>query len=183
MAFSNVKKIVNETAASPAEFRESMRLLSGGVSVLTVGRGDNITGMTVTSVSALSLDPPSLIVSINRQASSWPLLQREGSFGVNFLSAEQQVVAERFAGKGGLKGAERFAGTPWITLQTGAPILSEALAGLDCEIEEIIERHSHGIVIGRILSIHRSRMIDGLSYWQGTYYALHDSLRAISEPK
>ncbi len=66
--------------------------------------------MTVTSVSSLSVDPPSLIVSINREASSWPLVKRYGFFGVNILTSDQIDIAERFTGKGGLKGADRFAG-------------------------------------------------------------------------
>jgi Flavin reductase like domain len=93
-----------------ADFRAAMRQLAGGVSVITAGQGDEITGMTVTSVSSLSADPPSLIVSVNRASSSWPLLQRHPFFGVNILSADQIDVAERFAGKDGLKGADRFAG-------------------------------------------------------------------------
>ncbi len=61
--------------------------LTGGVSVITVGRGRDITGMTVTSVSSLSVDPPSLIVSVNRSSSSWPLLEQYGFFGVNILTS------------------------------------------------------------------------------------------------
>jgi flavin reductase (DIM6/NTAB) family NADH-FMN oxidoreductase RutF len=104
-----------------------MRVLAGGVSVITVGRGKDITGMTVTSVSSLSVDPPTLIVSVNRESSSWPLLQRYGAFGVNILSADQLDVAERFSGKGGLKGADRFVGAQWVTRATGVPLLAGAL--------------------------------------------------------
>ena len=78
-----------------------MRRLTGGVSVITAGRGKDITGMTVTSVSSLSVDPPALIVSVNRAASSWPLLRRYGVFGVNILTADQLDIAERFSGKDG----------------------------------------------------------------------------------
>ena len=84
--------------------------------------------MTVTSVSSLSVDPPTLIVCINRESSSWPLVKRHGFFGVNILNADQLDVAERFTGKGGLKGAERFAGAEWITLASGVPLLVGALA-------------------------------------------------------
>ena len=61
----------------------------------------------------MSVDPPTLIVSINREASSWPILKRQGFFGVNILAAHQLEIAERFTGKGGLKGADRFAGAQW----------------------------------------------------------------------
>src|ERR1700743_3932033 len=98
---------------SSDDFRGAMRHLARGVSVIPAGRGNEITGMTVTSVSSLSVDPPTLIVSINREASSWPILKRQGFFGVNILAAHQLEIAERFTGKGGLTGADRFAGALW----------------------------------------------------------------------
>jgi flavin reductase (DIM6/NTAB) family NADH-FMN oxidoreductase RutF len=158
-----------KAVVAPDTFRESLRLLSGGVSVITTGRGADISGMTVTSVSPLSLDPPTLTVFVNRQASSWPILLREKSFGVNFLSADQQRIAEDFSGKGGRKGAERFANAPWQTLETGAPILKGTLASIDCDVEEILERHSHGIVIGRVRAVTTQAQPGALVYWQGRY--------------
>src|ERR1700712_1320658 len=111
---------------SQDDFRGAMRQLTGGVSVITAGRGKEISGMTVTSVASLSVDPPALIVSVNRGASSWPLLQRYGFFGVNILTSDQIEIAERFAGKNGLKGTERFAGAEWTTRASGVPLLSGA---------------------------------------------------------
>lgn len=154
------------------DFRGAMRSLAGGVSVITVGRGRDITGMTVTSVSSLSVDPPTLIVSINRASSSWPLLKRYGAFGVNILSADQIDVAERFAGKGGVKGGDRFLGAKWTTRVSGTPLLVGALSALDCDVEDIIERHSHAIVIGRVLDIETSGRTAALAYWQGRYVAI-----------
>ncbi len=128
--------------------------------------------MTVTSVSSLSVDPPALIVSINREASSWPLLQRYGFFGVNILTSDQLDIAERFTGKGGLKGADRFAGADWTTRVSGVPLLAGALAAIDCEVEDIVERHSHAIVIGRVLDVTVSARTAALAYWQGQYVAI-----------
>src|ERR1700721_3168020 len=145
---SAVRNISIDREVSPVDFRGAMRHLAGGVSVITVGRGKDITGMTVTSVSSLSMDPPSLVVSINRASSSWPLLKRHGFFVVNILTADQLDVAERFTGKGGLKGAQRFPGAEWTTGASGVPLLVGALAAIDCEAEDIIERHSHAAVIG-----------------------------------
>ena len=160
------------TDVSSAEFRGAMRHLTGGVSVITAGRGRDITGMTVTSVTSLSVEPPTLLVSINRDASSFPLIKRHGAFGVNILNADQLDIAERFAGKGGLKGAERFAGSDWVTAVSGVPLLRDALASLDCEVEEIIERLSHGIVIGRVRDIKSSTRNAALAYWHGQYVAV-----------
>src|SRR5436853_7091008 len=109
------RDLMTEIPVSSAAFRGAMRHLTGGVSVITVGRGRDITGMTVTSVSSLSVEPPSLIVGINRSSSSWPLLKSCGFFGVNILNADQLGIAEQFTGKDGLKGAERFAGAEWTT--------------------------------------------------------------------
>ena len=162
----------NSQAAFQDDFRGAMRQLTGGVSVITAGRGKDISGMTVTSVSSLSVDPPALIVSINRGASSWPLLQRYGFFGVNILTSDQVDIAERFAGKDGLKGADRFAGAEWTTRTSGVPLLVGALAAIDCEVEEIVERHSHAILIGRVLDLQRSTRTAALAYWQGQYVAI-----------
>ncbi len=154
------------------DFRGAMRDLAGGVSVVTVGRGDEISGMTVTSVSSLSVEPATLIVSINRNASSWPLLKKHGVFGVNVLNVDHQGIAERFSGVGGLSGAERFAGAEWINLVSGVPLLSGALAAFDCAVDDVIERHSHAIVIGRVLDLRVASGSPALVYWQRQYVEL-----------
>lgn len=169
---SLVRDIAIDREVSSADFRNAMRRLTGGVSVITAGRGRDISGMTVTSVSSLSAEPPALIVSVNRSASSWPLIQRHGFFGVNILNADQFEIAERFTGKGGLIGAERFAGAEWFTRASGVPLLSGALAAIECEVEETIERHSHAIVIGRVLDVAFSARNAALAYWQGQYLAI-----------
>jgi flavin reductase (DIM6/NTAB) family NADH-FMN oxidoreductase RutF len=169
---SLVRSVSIEAEVTSSDFRNAMRQLTGGVSVITAGRGRDVSGMTVTSVSSLSVDPPALIVSINREASSWPLVKRYGFFGVNILTSDQIDVAERFTGKGGLKGADRFAGARWTTRASGVPLLVGALAAIDCEVEDIVERHSHAIVIGRVLDVAVSARTAGLAYWQGRYVAI-----------
>jgi flavin reductase (DIM6/NTAB) family NADH-FMN oxidoreductase RutF len=176
---SAVRNISIDREVSAGEFRRAMRHLAGGVSVITAGRANDITGMTVTSVSSLSVDPPTLIVSINRDSSSWPLIKRLGFFGVNILTADQLDVAERFTGKGGLKGADRFAGAEWFTGASGVPLLAGALAAIDCEVEDIVERHSHAIVIGRVLDVQSSTRTAALAYWQGQYVAIDQNEDAI----
>jgi flavin reductase (DIM6/NTAB) family NADH-FMN oxidoreductase RutF len=150
--------VVRDVASD--DFRGAMRHLTGGVSVITVGRGTEITGMTVTSVSSLSVDPPTLIVSVNREASSWPVLKRHGFFGINILAADQLDIAERFTG------------AQWTTRRSGVPLLVGALAAIDCAVEEAIERHSHAIIIGRVLDMQASGHTAALAYWQGRYVAV-----------
>ncbi len=84
------------------------------------------------------------------------MLKRHGFFGINILAADQLDIAERFSGKGGLKGAERFTGAQWTTRRSGVPLLVGALAAIDCAVEEAIERHSHAIIIGRVLDMQAS---------------------------
>jgi len=176
---SAVRTIKIDREISSGDFRSAMRHLAGGVSVITVGRAKDITGMTVTSVSSLSVEPPTLIVSINRESSSWPLLKRYGFFGVNILTADQLDIAERFTGKDGLKGADRFAGAEWVTRASGVPLLVDALAAIDCEVEHVVERHSHAIVIGRVLDMQISSRTAALAYWQGQYVAIDQNEDAI----
>jgi len=176
---SAVRTIKIDREISSGDFRSAMRHLAGGVSVITVGRAKDITGMTVTSVSSLSVEPPTLIVSINRESSSWPLLKRYGFFGVNILTADQLDIAERFTGKDGLKGADRFAGAEWVTRASGVPLLVDALAAIDCEVEHIVERYSHAIVIGRVLDMQISSRTAALAYWQGQYVAIDQNEDAI----
>ena len=176
---SVVRAVSIETEVTAGDFRNAMRQLSGGVSVITAGKGKDISGMTVTSVSSLSVDPPSLIVSLNRESSSWPLVKRYGFFGVNILTSDQVEIAERFTGKGGLKGADRFVGAQWSTRASGVPLLADALAAIDCEVEDIVERHSHAIVIGRVLDVAVSARTAALAYWQGRYVAIDQDEDAV----
>lgn len=155
-----------------ASFRSALRHLAGGVSVITTGHGEDRTGLTATSVSSLSAEPPTLMFGLNLNSSSFPVLARHRSFAVNFLNAAQKQIADRFAGRGGEKGATRYASAEWSTGTTGAPLLDGALAALDCEVEELIERHSHAIVIGRVREIRIGSENAALLYWRGDYERL-----------
>ncbi|MDI4234035.1 flavin reductase family protein [Bradyrhizobium sp. Arg237L] len=167
--------LVDENDEVERQFRTVMRRLAGGVSIVTAGRDCDITGMTVTSLTSLSAAPPRLLVSINRQASSFSLIERDRLFGVNILGADQQVLAARFSNRR-LNGGQRFEGTPWFAGSSGVPLLAKALATVECEAEEIIERYSHGIIIGRLLSMELSHRLSGLIYWNGQYVQIdHDA--------
>jgi flavin reductase (DIM6/NTAB) family NADH-FMN oxidoreductase RutF len=151
-------------------FRAAMRELAGGVSVVTVGRGRDITGFTATSVSSLCAHPPRLLVCVDRSSASWLALQRYPYFGVNLLRDQERALANRFAGRDGLEGAARYAGTQWTTMLTGTPILENSLAALDCAVEEMLPRYDHSIIIGRVRAIAVSPGSFPLVYWQGDYH-------------
>lgn len=176
MSLAKTSSAANASAQAPLsivqfdgteQLKQAMRHVAATVSVITAGTDDR-TGATVTSATALSVDPPTMIVNINRTSSSWPVIARHGHFCVNILSDDQQDIADRFAGKGGLKGPARYEGAAWATLASGAPVLSEALSAIDCEVEHIIEYHTHAIIIGRVLAITQK---DGapLLYHNGGY--------------
>ena len=157
---------------SISAFRGAMRHLAGGVSVITAGQGAHRTGLTATSFSALSAEPPRVIVCVNRASSSFDTITRDQQFGANILAAHQSEIATRFSGRGGIKGEDRYAGAEWHRLETGVAVLANALAAFDCAVEEIIERHSHAILIGRVRAIHSPGGASALLYWRGEYEQL-----------
>jgi flavin reductase (DIM6/NTAB) family NADH-FMN oxidoreductase RutF len=153
----------------PDLFRSAMRNLAGGVSIITAGRGDARCGLTATSVTSLSLEPPSLLVCIRRASPTLAAIAAHRAFGVNVLSADQRPLAERFAGQTGISGAARFRGGDWLTLETGSPLLANALAAVDCTLERLVEWSSHAIVIGRVRAIQVGAGTSPLVYWRGGY--------------
>lgn len=157
--------------ADAGNLKEALRTLGGGVSIITAGEGNERSGATVTSATALSVDPPRMLISLNKTSSTWPVVERYGHFAVNIIGAEHQSLANRFAGIGGIKGAERYQGAEWTRLASGAPVLEDAVAALDCEVEEAIERHSHVIVIGKVLAI-RLGHGHSLLYQNGKYHSV-----------
>jgi flavin reductase (DIM6/NTAB) family NADH-FMN oxidoreductase RutF len=156
-------------------FRVAMRNLAGGVSVVTAGRGEARTGLTATSVTSLSVDPPSLLVCIKRTSPTLATIAAELAFGVSVLSDSHTGLAERFSGRGGVLGAARYSGASWLTLATGAPLLADALAAIDCTLDGFIDWHSHVVVIGRVCAIRLGCGNRPLVYWRGNY----DQMSAI----
>ena len=132
---------------------DAMRQLAGGVCVITAGRAPNRTGYTGTAVFSLSIDPERIVISVSRGSSSFPAIRDAGAFGVNILSGDQQSIADRFAGRGGIAGEARYHGAEWFETANGVSLLQGALAHVECRVEEIIERHSHAIIIGQPLLI------------------------------
>jgi flavin reductase (DIM6/NTAB) family NADH-FMN oxidoreductase RutF len=143
----------------PAEilaFKDAMRQMASGVSVITAGLGEERTGLTVVSAVSLSMTPSTMVVCVNRSASAWPVIHRRRHFYVNALCAHHQSVADRFAGGDGVKGAARYEGAHWSALATGALALDDCVASVDCEVEEFVERHSHTITRFASMAVHLS---------------------------
>ncbi len=165
------------TTPPPAEinakdFRDAMRAFVGTCSVITVGDGDEASGLVVTSAISLSAEPALLLACVNRSSSSHPLLEKYRRFGWSSLGAGHQAVAERFSGFGGVKGAARYDGAEWETAVTGARLLSGAPTAFDCTLEEMIHRATHSIQIGRVQAIRATPGQGALIYWNGSYRSL-----------
>jgi len=165
---------LSSALAFSQQFRRACGSFATGVAVLTTRGSDGTPhGITVNSFSSLSLDPPTMLVCVNRNASAWPVIQRERHYCVNILDSRHQHVADRFAGRGGVKGGARYEGAQWRQFVTGAWGLEDALAVVDCAVEEIIERHSHGIMIGAVKWVHLGGGGEALIYGHGGYSALN----------
>lgn len=108
-----------------------------------------------------------MLVCVNRNASAWPIIQCERHYCLSILDARHQEIADRFAGRGGVTGSARYEGARWRQFATGASGLRDALVVIDCAVEEIIERHSHGIIIGAVQSVHLGGGADALVYGHG----------------
>ena len=180
-AMTPISTLSPEVANAPTEaFRQAMRTLAGAVSVITTGQGEERTGFTATSVTSLSVVPPTLLVCLNRDSSSRPRLETHRGFSVNVLAHDQSHVAERFAGRGGAKGVARYEGALWQVQPSGALGLCGALAVIDCDLEEAIERHTHTILIGRARAITTRADAEPLLYWHGAYRLISSLDRVLT---
>ncbi len=155
--------------ASESTFRDAMRQLARGVSIVTFGAGADRAGFTARLVTSLSSDPPSLIACIPLGSPSLNALWRSSAFAVNLLAVDQQEYAERFAGRSGLQGSERYQGGPWRPLPSGVLCLANSIAAFDCRIGDRIERHTHAILIGRVGHVFMGSGSGALVYWRGGY--------------
>jgi len=170
-------------AAVPTRVRlvDAMRQLPGGVSVITTGRAPNRTGYTGTAVFSLSVDPERVVISVGKASSSYAAVRESRIFGLNVLRSDQQAIADRFAGRGGVKGEERYDGAEWTVAPSGVSLLKSALASVECAVEEIVERHSHAIVIGEVISVSADSSSDALFFWRSRYGSTNAAARLAAE--
>ena len=134
-------------------FRKSMRLLASGVTIVASAHEGRRSGLTATAVCSLALSPPRVLASINIQGHTYEIVSKSRCMSVNLLAESQQRLAEHFAGKRAAEEADRFVHGDWTTRITGAPILGDALAALDCRVTNIIPLDSHAILIGEVADI------------------------------
>ncbi|WJI66144.1 flavin reductase family protein [Mesorhizobium sp. C416B] len=123
----------------------------------------------ITTAHSLSVEPEVMVVSINLSSSTWAAINRHRHFCVNVLRADQIAIADRFAGRGGLKGQARYEGARWSTLASGALALEGALAEVDCTVEDTIVRHSHALILGSVRHVVSGEPSPAPIYHHGAY--------------
>ncbi len=155
-------------AITSEEYRHAMRLFPAGVTIVTIKAGDIRHGLTVSAFASVSPDPPLVCVIVDHEHHGYRLLEEPGAvFAVNILGEDQAELSNRFAW---VKDEDRFAMGDWSTAATGAPILRDALAWLDCTIHDRFDAGSHTIYVGEVQSHAIPRPDDEpLVYWNRGY--------------
>lgn len=157
----------------PLDSTEQRRILgkfATGVTVASTKVGDETWGMTANAVTSLSLDPPLVILCIQRDSLSHRKFKEGGCYALSILSAAQQDISDRFA----FKGPKDFSGLDTKTSVTMAPILAGALGWVDCMLKEILPGGDHDIFIGEIVAGDGIESGEPLLYYGGKYTNLGD---------
>ena len=158
------------TGCDPRTLRDALGSFATGVTVVTCLDPDGKpVGLTVNSLTSVSLDPPLLLVCIARDARCAPALAAASHFAVNVLQTGQQPASIRFS----TRDEDRFGTTPWSTGETGAPLLMDSLAIFECERHAVHEGGDHDLLVGKVLRASFDPNMDPLLYFRGKYRRLH----------
>lgn len=129
-------------------FRDALRHFPAGVTIVTIKSGEEVHGLTVSAFASVSPEPPLILVCIDHRHHAHELLEQEGAtFAVNILRADQSDLSDRFAY---VDSEDRFAVGDWRTALTGAPVLADALAWLDCTVYCHERAGTHTIYVGHV---------------------------------
>ncbi|GGQ17354.1 flavin reductase family protein [Streptosporangium pseudovulgare] len=131
-------------------FRRALAVHAAGVVVITAQSGGVPAGLTATSFSSVSLEPPLVSFCVDRDSTTWPRLRAADHFAVNILTSDQAGLAARFASKG----VDRFAEpTRWRPGPLGAPLLQDVSAHLVCLPHQTVDVGDHILVVGLIAEV------------------------------
>ena len=161
----------------PMDYRSIIGHFPTGVTVITTAAGEEMQGMTANAVTSLSLDPLLVLVCIDKDSHTHRVLEHGGVFAVNILGEHQEEVSRLFARHaepelGSLRG-QRF-----VLGETGAPILEDCLAFLECRVAYVHEGGDHSIFLGEVVDGRVMRAdVDPLVFFRGRYHALGDIRR------
>jgi len=151
----------------PLRMRDALRRLAKAVVVITCEQGGTRFAMAATAVSELSMDPPSLLICVNRTASLYAPLSGGANFAVNILHSSHETVSAACSGK--LKGEARFEQGQWARSSLGPPYLEDAQASFVCRNERQVDYGTHGIFIGEVVDVLSHGDVDPLIYVDGRY--------------
>lgn len=151
-------------------FKSVLRRWTSGVAIVTTRAGERVAGMTVSSFSAVSLEPPLVLFCADKRALTEPVLAEAGVFAVNVLAAEQLELSAQFA----LAGNEplRFEGLACRSGPTGSPWLPDTLAVLDCRTVAAHEAGDHVIYVGEVEAAAFDAAREPLAYYDAAYRRL-----------
>jgi flavin reductase (DIM6/NTAB) family NADH-FMN oxidoreductase RutF len=152
------------------QFKSVLRRWASGVTIVTTRAGEEIAGMTASSFTSVSLDPPLVLVCADKASNTLPVIAAAGVFAVNVLAECQHELSARFALAG--NEALRFEGLPVRSGPTGSPWLPGALAVLDCRIVATHEAGDHVIFVGAVEAIETDDEQAPLVYYDGGYRRL-----------
>lgn len=158
--------------------RDTLRFWGSGVAVVATmadaAHEFPYAGMTVSAFNSLSLEPPLILVCIAKNTTTSDCLLRHRVFGVSILGGDQEYLSDRFAGRIDLPThGDRFEGVAVETAVTGAPVLSDALAWLDCRVQSIHDGSTHWIVCGEVVATsHKDDAVSPLIYFNRAYFTL-----------
>jgi flavin reductase (DIM6/NTAB) family NADH-FMN oxidoreductase RutF len=139
-------------AADASAMRAARRRWAGGVAVVTARDDDGVRGATATAFTVVSLDPPLLLVCLDRSGRMATAVPETGAFAVSILNRAQEFLADRFAGIGPLPD-RRLTGIRHYVTASGCPILDASLAWFDCRVRDVHDGGSHVIVVGEIVTL------------------------------
>jgi len=131
-------------------FRAVMGHFVTGITVVTALDGDRPNGITVNALSSVSLDPPLVMVALDRRRFLTPIVRAAGRYAVNILSEDQQALSDCFAGAAVEPGRPDFCGAAWHRGATGLPLLDGAIATLECAVIETFSAGDHDLFIGEV---------------------------------
>lgn len=136
------------------EVRQAMRLWTSGITVITAVHKNEQHGMTVSSFASISLDPPLLMVALQKTTRTSELVSRARVFGVTLLSEGQREISERFAGRSD-DSKDRMEGIGTEILSTGAPLIKGGLAYFDCRLRQTVDAGTSTLFIGEVVAARR----------------------------
>lgn len=158
------------------DLRTAMRNWVSGVTVVTALAADSTpVGITVSSFTSVSLDPPLVLVCLFKDSDAAQAVMASGGFAASILSDTQADLSTRFAGFDPAfpKGVDRFADLETTTLQTGAPLLKAALSGFDCTVTATHDGGTHAIFVAEVVGVlQQQNPGPPLVYFNRGYYDL-----------